>query len=1229
MKKIWKKGIAFMLAMVLTVTAVHVPVYAQENSMDVPAGTATEREIETETREEAEIEAENETGAETEAENRTKTEIEAGNEGKIIDEKAETGNTVSGNEAGIPQEETESPGWDGVTTEAVYEADHYKVTFKLASNWENGYNANIKLENTGEEIIQNWHLGFNYNSAITKIWNAEISASEGNKYVIKNAGWNQDIAAGGSIAFGISGNHAFQGFPESYGLIGTIAEVAKEEYTITYHAGNDWGSGFGGSISITNNTDKPLEDWVLEFDFTREITQIWNGVMESREGKHYVVKNAEYNSTIAAGASISIGIEGRGGNAGDEPADCVLYSYRDTIDLNRDSDGDNAPDYLEDYFGTDKRKTDTDGDGLSDYIELYSLVLDPRNADTDGDGICDGDEDLDGDGLTNGTEVQIGTSIVKTDTDGDGLSDFDENRMHGTDPLKEDTDGDGVSDAKEIELGTNPLVFDKTFQLNLKADSTDTVEVSVETALPGEQAESLTVKRYENKLFFPETMPGYIGGAYDFSVDGEIEKAKINFKFDKALLADPSFDPVIYYFNEETQQLEELDTVVEGNAASAEVTHFSKYILLNRKVFQDAFKWQDVWTSTGYSGVEVVLVIDDSGSMGWNDSTNQRLSVARNLIDKLPDNSKVGVVKFESAVSKLTTTIAEDKEKAKSYLTTSYFRSSGGTNMYSAINSAFSLYESTDDNIMKMMVVLSDGATSDTGRHAAVVSAANDRNVKIYTVGLGSSSSYFNSYLKPLANNTAGAFYLASEADQLEDIYNDINEKIDIETDSDGDGIADYYEENMVLFNGVTMKLDKNNPDSDGDGLLDGEEAAELNYKYNEDRTQVIVTGKILSNPLEADSDGDGISDEEELIIGTNPNNPDSDGDGLEDGTEYVAGFDPLAADMDGDGRLDLQEYQEGTDPYCYNKEWWDYTWDFICGFVAGDFIADTDSLPTIMGQVTSSFIPFVDVRDVVGNLANGDYTFAGLSALGLVPVLGDATKTAGKIGKFAVKNLDDIPKIAGLLEFLSKNFPDAVKVLNKSDDFVDAARQLSKLDNIKLTRKQAKVITEAFENAGLAHYLVKTGNSLDLRKTFDIGAEVWEEGAIKRGSMIDEFVNQHLSGGGLGKNFPVADRVDERILVSTKSLDIAAQSYQKPNKLKRMLEKYGDSLQDFEKKYFKDADKFRWGDTTLSITQYDKKALEIILPDVIITEESLKVLNDFKAVMEKSGMEIWYCITK
>ena len=76
------------------------------------------------------------------------------------------------------------------------------------------------------------------------------------------------------------------------------------------------------------------------------------------------------------------------------------------------------------------------------------------------------------------------------------------------------------------------------------------------------------------------------------------------------------------------------------------------------------------------------------------------------------------------------------------------------------------------------------------------------------------------------------------------------------------------------------------------------------------------------------------------------------------------------------------------------------------------------------------------------------------------------------------------------------------------------------------------------------------------------------------------------------------------------------------------MLEKYADALKNIEKNYFKDG-ALKWGGTTLRIEQYDKKALEIVLPDVIITEDALKVLKEFKESMEKSGLEIWYRIAK
>src|SRR5215469_2108220 len=90
--------------------------------------------------------------------------------------------------------------------------------------------------------------------------------------------------------------------------------------------------------------------------------------------------------------------------------------------------------------------------------------------------------------------------------------------------------------------------------------------------------------------------------------------------------------------------------------------------------------------------------------------------------------------------------------------------------------------------------------------------------------------------------------------------------------DPDHDGLT-----NLEEFQRGT---DPNNPDTDGDGISDGDEV----HKYH-------------TNPLNPDSDGDGLSDAEEIRLGTNPLNPDTDGDGIPDGIEVKLGLNPLVPD--------------------------------------------------------------------------------------------------------------------------------------------------------------------------------------------------------------------------------------------------------------------------------------------------------------------------------------------
>ena len=104
--------------------------------------------------------------------------------------------------------------------EDTYNSENFDVNFKLDNVWDTGYNATITVTNTSDSIIDNLCLTFPFNETISDIWNAAISETHDNFYVIKNVGWNQDIAEGQSVSFGITVYEEFTEFPEYYTIIG-------------------------------------------------------------------------------------------------------------------------------------------------------------------------------------------------------------------------------------------------------------------------------------------------------------------------------------------------------------------------------------------------------------------------------------------------------------------------------------------------------------------------------------------------------------------------------------------------------------------------------------------------------------------------------------------------------------------------------------------------------------------------------------------------------------------------------------------------------------------------------------------------------------------------------------------------------------------------------------------------------------------------------------------------
>lgn len=140
----------------------------------------------------------------------------------------------------------------------------------------------------------------------------------------------------------------------------------------------------------------------------------------------------------------------------------------------------------------------------------------------------------------------------------------------------------------------------------------------------------------------------------------------------------------------------------------------------------------------------------------------------------------------------------------------------------------------------------------------------------------------------------------------------------DYEKDTDGDGLPDFYEDEIGT--------DKNIVDTDGDGLTDYEEefdtltdpliydsvisgVPDSDVDLDEDGFTNKYELEIGTDPYFEDTDFDGLRDDEEInTYKTNPVKRDTDEDGITDGDEILLGLNPLKKDSDDDGINDSEE---------------------------------------------------------------------------------------------------------------------------------------------------------------------------------------------------------------------------------------------------------------------------------------------------------------------------------
>jgi Ca-activated chloride channel homolog len=194
-------------------------------------------------------------------------------------------------------------------------------------------------------------------------------------------------------------------------------------------------------------------------------------------------------------------------------------------------------------------------------------------------------------------------------------------------------------------------------------------------------------------------------------------------------------------------------------------------------------------------GVNVVLVIDDSGSMQATDYQPTRLEAAKSaadlLIRSLDDNDNSGVIVFESGAT-TAAYLGPDKDHVRQKLAAIAPRP-GQTALGDGLALAIDMAQSVPDK-RSVVILLSDGVNNaGTTTPDEAIALAKTAGIQVFTVGLGSADPVVIGYdftgnpqyadldettLRNISEETGGHYFRSVDEKTLSAIYRNLNTDI-------------------------------------------------------------------------------------------------------------------------------------------------------------------------------------------------------------------------------------------------------------------------------------------------------------------------------------------------------------------------------------------------------------------------------------------------------------------
>jgi hypothetical protein len=638
-----------------------------------------------------------------------------------------------------------------------------------------------------------------------------------------------------------------------------------------------------------------------------------------------------------------------------------VYSYNSNP-LLLDSDGDGIGDALEisnglnPSYGGDAY-SDNDGDGLSNRDELLVYGTDYNNADGDNDGLNDGDElaagsdpfnpDSDNDGILDGNDTEILVADITppviqltshaTTVDAvtgetiNFLLDVSDNGQLASVSMSETADGTPLASITQApyQLAFNVDGANSAYTLyftaaDVSGNSTTLGPVTISLiAEPFAQVTGIVVDELGRPIQGAEI--GYAGSTPEYTdITGQF-----------TLTAVPTvINPLPITFSAMFGN-QEVNASIDVALVRSGITDVGTVVLSmisgsSSTVTDKIVGYYQLQSNTG-SSAQVASIITagltavNVGDMNTADLTQfDILYVQAGSSGNFPSNYVNNVSKINEFVENGGVLVFHD------YVTTdaaAHLPGNPGTFVYNENYDTQVI--TTDETFTNGPGGVIDNTTLDFGNHSSygyydastvpsgavgLLSNVNVNHWVAFAYPYGSGNVIYSSI--PLA------YYLnGSSSAAFRDIYAPnilAYASTLLKVDTDLDGLDDYDE--------VIIGTDYQNPDSDGDGLLDGFEvsygfdpliAGEQSLDPDTDGLTNIEEQQYGTDPFAGDTDGDGLSDSDEVnTYQSDPVSADGDADGISDADEISFGTDALSSDTDADGLNDYEElFTHNSDP--------------------------------------------------------------------------------------------------------------------------------------------------------------------------------------------------------------------------------------------------------------------------------------------------------------------------